>query len=532
MYKKLVTYHSVIFSTLCALLLFQAKAFCADSSAPKSVSPSYLIQDILTDITTDSITIRINGNTAPAYTTHEQFEPFRLVMDIAGVEFAKKVNVDKPIPDNKFIKLSTTNLTGKNTAITRFAFQIKEGYQYKVDRENTDIIVKVFPAPPGMASAKEVKSVGSSSPDKTMGKNQQGSHDKKTTTSDSTLDELIGSSVAALEQKQKKNTDTSHALERAESLEDPFANAGYTKQRISVDFYKIDIHNVFRLFRQVSNMNIIVDEAVKGSVTIALHDVPWDFALDIICNLDGLKKEERFNTIVIYPKSKSIEWPISPLESLSIKTDKRMIQQEALIVQQSLNQPKEITQAKKFIAKAQQKEKDQDLEEAAGLYEQAFALWPKNDHLSDKLAALNLINLRINAKALYYAKKSLQIKRTNDNAALMAAIASANMHHIAEASEYFNQSVSGSPPLKEALLSYAAFNENFDHPDAALKLLNKYSELYGETLDTMVSKARIYDKKGNSKRALEQYRSILLSGFQISPDLKRYIEGRLQAGKF
>ena len=44
--------------------------------------------------------------------------------------------------------------------------------------------------------------------------------------------------------------------------------------------------------------------------------------------------------------------------------------------------------------------------------------------------------------------------------------------------------------------------------------------------------ARIYDKLGNSSQAIAQYRSILSSGFQIRPDLKQYIEGRLQAGNF
>jgi type IV pilus assembly protein PilQ len=462
-------------------------------------------------------------------------------MDIAGVQFAKKVNKDELIPVNKFVKLSATDIKDKDTNITRLSFRIKQGYQYKVNRENTDITVRVFPSPPRTASTKEVRGMTSSdkqqmdpsatSAHKDTMSVKKGESANDAAASDKTLDELIGSSVKALEKKNNTTSDSSSALNRATNLEDPFASAGYSKQRISVDFYKIDIHNIFRLFRQISHMNIIVDQGVRGSVTIALHNVPWDFALDIICNLEGLKKEERFNTIVIYPKSKHIKWPTSPLESLSIKADKKIIQQEALIVQKTLHQSKEITQAKDLIVKAQLKEKYQYLEEAERLYERAFALWPKNDHLADKLAALNLADLHMNAKALYFAKRSLELKPANDNAALMAAIASANMNRIADASEYFNQSVSGSPPLKEALLSYAAFDENFKHFEAAQKLLTKYNNVYGETLDTMLSKARIYDKMGASKKALAQYRSIMLSGFQIPPDLKQYIEGRLQAGK-
>ncbi len=50
---------------------------------------------------------------------------------------------------------------------------------------------------------------------------------------------------------------------------------------------------------------------------------------------------------------------------------------------------------------------------------------------------------------------------------------------------------------------------------------------YGETLETMVAKARILDKLGRSKEATKQYQAILASGFQLPLDLKKYIEGRL-----
>jgi type IV pilus assembly protein PilQ len=543
MYKRIVTYHSVIFSTLLVFLMSSSLVLGGESSAGKSAS--YNIHDIRTDITNDSLTIKISGNTAPAYTTHEQFEPFRLIIDIAEVTFDKKLNIDQLIPENQFVKLHTTILKGQSPVITQFEFQLKEHYQYKVEREDSNIIVRISPSPSDTGSQAEGKTKGSvSAPasgqqssansaagmkSKTKG---QDSSPENSSPSDATLDELIGSSVAALEKKQKKTSNAGQVVDPIANMEDAFSQSGYKKQRISVDFYKIDIHNVFRLFRQVSDVNIVVDEAVKGSVTIALNNVPWDFALDIILNLADLKKEERFNTLVIYPKKKDVEWPSNAMDNLSIKADKEVIQQEALIVQQVTHQSKEILESKELITKAQLKEKNSDFQEAADMYEQAFKLWPTNDRISNKLAALYLVNLRVNAKAVYYARESLKIKRDNKNAALYAAIGLANMQRIPEAVEYFNQSVSGSPPLKEALISYAAFNENYGRPEAALKLLDKYNEISGETLDTMLAKARIFDKMGNSAKALAQYRSILSSGFQLRPDLKEYIQGRLSSGKF
>jgi hypothetical protein len=43
----------------------------------------------------------------------------------------------------------------------------------------------------------------------------------------------------------------------------------------------------------------------------------------------------------------------------------------------------------------------------------------------------------------------------------------------------------------------------------------------------MIAYARILDKKGNHAAATEKYKAILLSGYQIPPDLKKYINSRV-----
>ncbi len=349
---------------------------------------------------------------------------------------------------------------------------------------------------------------------------------------DATLEELIDLSEAAAKNKNLvNNNDSVSTSQTAASMENKFQFSGYNKKRISVDFYKIDLHNVFRLFRQISDLNLIVDESVKGTLTLALNDVPWDFALDIILNLTDLNKEERFNTIVIYPKSKAFVWPERSEDNLSFEADIEIVEQEALIIQQSANQPKEIMLAKEFMRKAKAKEKQGDFEDAADLYKQAFQLWPSNNKLANRLSNLYLVSLGINAKAVYYAKKSLEIKATDTAAALTAAIGYANMEQIPEATEYFSQSISGSPPMKEALLSYAAFNETNNRFEAAIKILDKYHTFYGESVDTMVAKGRIYEKLKLHDKAIAQYKLLFHSGFPLRPDLKKYIEQQIAQGK-
>ncbi|MEJ2034462.1 MAG: secretin and TonB N-terminal domain-containing protein, partial [Deltaproteobacteria bacterium] len=308
---------------------------------------------------------------------------------------------------------------------------------------------------------------------------------------------------------------------------DELAMAGYTAQRISVDFYKIDLHNVFRLIGAVSGRNIVVDEGVQGTLTLALNNVPWDFVLDVILNLKDLQKEDRFNTIVISPKGKNYTWPKRPADNLAIAPNGSVLKQEAISIKKKQETPQEIIDAKKLILRGNEQYRAGRYDAALPLYEEAFAKWPKNKQLAGRIAALALVQLGQNAKAVHYAKAALELDPHNSEAALQAAIGLANMKKTDEARKYFDLAVAGSRPNGEALLSYAAFCENNGHLKTALALLAKHEEIQGDTLESMVAKARLLDKLGRSKEANEEYRAVLLSGFKIPPDLKRYIQGRM-----
>jgi type IV pilus assembly protein PilQ len=62
----------------------------------------------------------------------------------------------------------------------------------------------------------------------------------------------------------------------------------YTGHPISLDFQGADLRSVLRTFSEVSALNIVIDPAVQGSVDVALRDVPWDQALDIILRANKL----------------------------------------------------------------------------------------------------------------------------------------------------------------------------------------------------------------------------------------------------
>jgi len=69
------------------------------------------------------------------------------------------------------------------------------------------------------------------------------------------------------------------------------ANQGptrFTGNPISLDFQGADLRAVLRSFAEISGLNIVIDPNVQGTVDVALRDVPWDQALDIILRANKL----------------------------------------------------------------------------------------------------------------------------------------------------------------------------------------------------------------------------------------------------
>ncbi|MGE5248507.1 MAG: AMIN domain-containing protein, partial [Verrucomicrobiota bacterium] len=75
----------------------------------------------------------------------------------------------------------------------------------------------------------------------------------------------------------------------------------YKGQRISMDFQDADLKNVFRIIAEVSNLNIITTDEVKGKVSIRLINVPWDQALDIVLRSKALGAVQEGNVLRIAP---------------------------------------------------------------------------------------------------------------------------------------------------------------------------------------------------------------------------------------
>jgi type IV pilus assembly protein PilQ len=77
------------------------------------------------------------------------------------------------------------------------------------------------------------------------------------------------------------------------------APARYTGEPISVNLKDVDLRDFFRLIHEISGLNVVLDPTVKGTLTIVLDEVPWDQALDIVLQNNGLDKQLHGNVLRI-----------------------------------------------------------------------------------------------------------------------------------------------------------------------------------------------------------------------------------------
>ena len=106
-------------------------------------------------------------------------------------------------------------------------------------------------------------------------------------------------STAAAPDSQQAQQQPQQAQESAAAAQP--GSKGYKGKRISLDFKDADIHNLLRLISEVSKLNVITSDDVKGKVTVTLRNVPWDEALDLILQTKGLAVKQTGNILRIAP---------------------------------------------------------------------------------------------------------------------------------------------------------------------------------------------------------------------------------------
>ena len=300
--------------------------------------------------------------------------------------------------------------------------------------------------------------------------------------------------------------------------------ARYTGNKITVSFYKEDIHNVFSIFATPGlidkDINIMVDDKVEGEVTLALNEVPWDLVLDIVLDENALVMEEKAAGI-FFIKSR----PKGSFDrgELVVRKFSEEILQPA---KQQRKEKKDLLRSRSVTLMAHNLESEGKLKEALALYEEAYGLWKDNMDLVKKVAYLQYI-LDNFAKSYFYAGEAMKLNPKDAEAAMYAALSLARMDRQAEARLLFEIAIKARPKIPEVFYNYGLFLERQEDYGTALYIYQRYARLFGPFLKVSLGIARLYEGQGKAKEACDKYKEIQCSGFKIDKKTENIIQKRI-----
>jgi type IV pilus assembly protein PilQ len=110
----------------------------------------------------------------------------------------------------------------------------------------------------------------------------------------------------------------------------------YTGELISLDFKDGDIQDIFRLFADISGLNVVVQPGVSGRITLKLVEVPWDQALELILKTNKLGYAVEGNVIRIAPLA----------ELAAEETERRRLAEEKALAGDLFTQTRVLSYAK------------------------------------------------------------------------------------------------------------------------------------------------------------------------------------------
>ena len=89
----------------------------------------------------------------------------------------------------------------------------------------------------------------------------------------------------------------------------------FTGEKISLNFQNIEVRSLLQVIADFTDFNIIASEAVSGSLTMRLQDVPWDQALDTVLQAKNLGQRRSGNVIWVAPNEHIIQRERQELEA-------------------------------------------------------------------------------------------------------------------------------------------------------------------------------------------------------------------------
>ena len=105
----------------------------------------------------------------------------------------------------------------------------------------------------------------------------------------------------------------------ADEIENKKSKFAYVGEKLSLNFQDIEVRSVLQLIADFTELNLVASDAVSGSITLRLENVPWDQALAIVLKAKGLDKRQVGNVLMVAPAAE-----IAERERLQVEANKQL----------------------------------------------------------------------------------------------------------------------------------------------------------------------------------------------------------------
>ncbi|MFB3818801.1 MAG: type IV pilus secretin PilQ [Candidatus Methylomirabilales bacterium] len=204
------------------------------------------------------------------YRLEESAEPLALTLDVAGalIEPAASRTLDLRQVSSPILRVRASQLRGEPDRVVRIAADLKSRVRPEVQQTASAIVVELLPvpAPAAAAAAADAPAVATTAP----------------------------APAAPAPTPRAAATPALATPALAPPPAPPAAlppPGGNGLGRLSMDFKEADINNLLRIIAEVSGMNVVAGDDVRGKVTVRLVNVDWQQALDVILKINGMGYE-------------------------------------------------------------------------------------------------------------------------------------------------------------------------------------------------------------------------------------------------
>ncbi len=254
----------------------QPSAVIADAHAP-AISNVEVARD------GQRVSVRISGTGDLRYQASRLASPPRLVLDFANVRLtASRSKISSP-----YAPVIAVRLGQPFSDSTRVVIDLAKEATYTAEATGSGITLSFDAAPAPIAALhpairkNEVKPASVRIPDLPLPASLTGN----------------AAALAAPANPPAPLADQQNSA--APAANSAAAEKKYTGDPISVNLKDVDLKDFFRLIHEISGLNVVLDPAVRGNVTLVLDEVPWDQALDIVLRNNSLNKEIDGNVLRI-----------------------------------------------------------------------------------------------------------------------------------------------------------------------------------------------------------------------------------------